>query len=220
MKVLIACECSQVVCLAFRARGHESYSCDIEECYGGHPEYHIQGDCLSIIHENTDFITMDGHVHTIDKWDLVIAHPPCTYLCRCQAPLYNIERYGHEKVSARKKRQAEAIDFFMALTKIQSPLCIENPVGIMSRIYRKPDQIIQPFWFGDAATKATCLWLYGLPKLKKTNIVDPPPRHYFPKSNAMGGWYYQTSCLPPKQRARARSRTFDGIAEAMAYQWG
>lgn len=220
MNVLIACECSQTVCAAFRSFGHNAFSCDIEPEYGGHPEWHIISDCRKVMYGNCMFMTSDLKLHDVKKWDLVIAHPPCTYLCNCQMPLYNASRFGMEYVENRKLKQAEAIDFFMEFTKLKCRYAIENPVGIMSNLYKKPDQVIEPYWFGDPATKRTCLWLSGLPKLTKTEIVTPPERHYFPGSNTMGGWYYKTSCLPRSQRAKARSKTFPGIAKAMAEQWG
>lgn len=220
MNILIACECSQTVCKAFRHLGHEAYSCDIEPCYGCRPEWHIKGDCRKYIYGDTTFNTQDGREHYIRKFDIIIGHPPCTYLARVQAPLYNRERFGDEYVNKRLQSQKEAIDFFLLFTRLNCRWCIENPIGLMSKIYRKPDQVIQPFWFGDPATKATCLWLHHLPLLEKTHIVQVPPPHKFPKSHSLGNWYYETSKLPLKDRARARSKTFDGIAQAMAEQWG
>lgn len=220
MKILIACECSQTVCKAFRDRGHEAYSCDIEPCYGGKPEWHIQRDCTKYIYGDVAFETQNGDKHYVQQFDIVIAHPPCTYLSRVQAPLYNKKRFGNEYVNRRLKSRQEAINFFLLFTRLSCMWCIENPPGLMSKLYRKPDQTIQPFWFGDYATKATCLWLHNLPLLEKTHIVEPPPSHKYPNSNSCGAWFYETSKLPLKDRARARSKTFDGIAQAMAEQWG
>ena len=219
MKVLIACEESQRVCCAFRALGHEAYSCDIQEPSGMHPEWHICGDVLKVL-DGGDIITMDGKPHYIDKWDLIIAHPPCTYLTVTGNRWYNVERYG-EKAILRQRQRQEAIEFFIAFTNAKcNHICIENPVGIMSTIYRRPDQIIQPFHFGDAAEKRTCLWLKGLPKLEPVRIVTPPERKIFASGKTMPAWYADVWNLPPAERSRIRSQTFPGIAKAMAEQWG
>lgn len=219
MKVLIACECSQTVCTEFRKLGVECYSCDIEKEYGGHPEWHIQGDVLNVLHGNCEFKTNDGEHHYIDKWDLVVAHPPCTYFCMAQNGLYDRKRFSDEYVDSRLSRQMEAFKFFLEFTKLGVPTVIENPPGKLTTLYRKANQTIQPYQFGDAATKATCLWLFGLPKLQPTKQVIPPPIHTFASGNTMGGWFYETSCLPAKDRARARSKTFPGIAKAIATQY-
>lgn len=206
MRVLIACEESQRVCKAFRALGHEAYSCDIIDCSGGHPEWHIKDDCLNVIH---------------DKWDLIIAHPPCTYLSNAGNSWFNIKKYG-EKAEDRYRKRNAAVDFFMLLA--DNPYCskiaIENPIGCMSRIYRKPDQIIHPYLFGDPERKATCLWLKGLPKLTPTNIVEPNIIHYKNGKGTDSPWHMNTIALPKEERARERSKTFYGIANAMATQWG
>lgn len=193
MRVLVACEESQEVCKAFRALGHEAYSCDIQPCSGGHPEWHIQGDVLPLLKET---------------WDLIIAHPPCTDLAVSGA------RWFEEK--RRDGRQQKSIDFFMAFANCECErVAIENPVSIMSSVWRKPDQTIQPWMFGHPEKKATCLWLKGLPLLKATNDV----RDYMmtlPK-NQQERLHY----LPPSpERAKLRSKTFPGIAKAMAEQWG
>lgn len=192
MRVLVACEESQEVCKAFRALGHEAYSCDIQPCSGGHPEWHIQGDVLPLLKK---------------KWDLIIAHPPCTDLAVSGA------RWFEEK--RRDGRQQKSIDFFMAFANCECErVAIENPVSIMSSVWRKPDQTIQPWMFGHPEKKATCLWLKGLPLLKATNDV----RDYMmtlPKSQQERLHY-----LPPSpERAKLRSKTFPGIAKAMASQW-
>ena len=149
MRVLVACEESQAVTKEFRRLGHEAYSCDIQECSGGHPEWHLQQDVIPLLSE---------------KWDMIIAFPPCTDLAVSGA------RWFAEKRA--DGRQQRSIDFFMQFANVDCPrVAIENPVGIMSRIYRKPDQIIQPWQFGHGETKATCLWLKGLPKLVPTEIV-------------------------------------------------
>ena len=185
MKVLIACEESQAVTIEFRKLGHEAYSCDILPCSGGHPEWHIQGDVIPQLNK---------------EWDMIIAFPPCTHLAVSGA------RWFPEK--RKDGRQEKAIDFFMKfMIHDCKKIAVENPIGIMSTLCRKPDQIIQPWQFGHGETKATCLWLRGLPKLKPTNIVTG-------RENRI--W----KMAPSKDRAKLRSKTFPGIAKAMAEQWG
>ena len=201
MNVLVACEESQEVCKAFRARGHEAFSCDIQVCSGGHPEWHIQGNVLHVLNGRTFFTTMDAKLHEIeDSWDLIIAHPPCTDLAVSGARHFERKRADGS--------QQRSIDFFMQFTDIEcEKVAIENPVGIMSSIYRKPDQIIQPWQFGHGETKATCLWLKGLPLLKPTEIVEGRDHRVWLMS-------------PGPNRPKMRSKTFPGIAKAMAEQWG
>ena len=199
MNVLVACEESQVVCKAFRERGHNAFSCDLQPCSGGHPEWHIMRDVINIMHP-CFFYTLDGLHHFVSKWDLIIAHPPCTDLASSGA------RWFKEKQA--DGRQQKSIDFFMMCTKAECDrLAIENPIGIMSTLYRKPDQIIQPGQFGHGETKATCLWLFNLPKLQPTNIVE---------GRVQRVW----KMAPGPERAKLRSKTYAGIAEAMAEQWG
>ena len=227
MNVLVACEESQRVCVAFRERGHNAFSCDIEPCSGGHPEWHIQGDVLKILNpyelpfggEVIEFRTMDGTDYVIEKWDLIVAFPPCTYLTVTGNRWFNIDRYG-EKAIQRHKDRKDAIDFFMAFANADcEKIAIENPVGIMSSEWRKPNQIINPWQFGDAFEKKTCLWLKGLPELTPTNIVEIPPRKKFDSGKTMPSWYAEAWHLPKEERAKLRSKTFHGIAKAMASQW-
>lgn len=229
MRVLVACEESQAVCKAFRERGHEAYSCDIIECSGGHPEWHITGDVLPLLDRvgngnngwpDIYFITMDGAEHFVERWDVIIAFPPCTYLTVTGNRWFNVERYG-EKAIQRQKNREEAIKFFMTFAIADCMrIAIENPVGIMSSEWRKPNQIINPYEFGDPFEKKTCLWLKGLPKLKPTNIVDVPPRKRFDSGKSMPQWYAEAWHMPKEERAKLRSKTFPGIAKAMAEQWG
>jgi site-specific DNA-cytosine methylase len=184
MKVLVACEESQAVCIAFRDQGHKAYSCDLLPCSGGHPEWHLQGDVFNFL--------------TGVDWDLVITFPPCTHLA--------VSGARHFEQKRADGRQREAIEFFMMFTKLDCKWAIENPIGIMSTHYRKPDQIIQPWQFGHGETKATCLWLNGLPKLEPTNIVDGREQRIW-------------KMAPSPDRAKERSKTFAGIAQAMANQW-
>lgn len=224
MAVLIACEESQNVCKAFRERGREAYSCDIIEPSGGHPEWHILGDALEAIRGGT-ITTMDGAQHKVGKWDLLIAHPPCTYLTVTGNRWFNVGRYGDMALQRRRNRDA-AIRFFMEFINADCPkVAVENPIGYMSTVYRKPDQIIQPYQFGHHARKATCLWLRGLPQLIPTDIVDPGEIDKNGHSVGASATYARDengkilSWNDPRT-AKIRSKTFKGIAEAMADQWG
>ena len=215
MNILVACEESQAVTIELRNLGHNAFSCDILECSGGHPEWHIMDDVTKILTGGT-FSTMDGVSHVVKKWDMIIAFPPCTYLTVTGNRWFNVEKYG-EKALERIKLREEAHDFFMMFANAEcDKIAIENPVGYMNSHYRKPDQIIQPYQFGDPYEKKTCLWLKGLPKLQFTNIVEPPPRQQLKSGKSMPEWY---SNAPKKDRARIRSKTFPGIAKAMATQW-
>lgn len=184
MNILVACEESQTVTIECRKLGHTAYSCDILPCSGGHPEWHLQEDVLPLLQND---------------WDMIIAFPPCTHLAVSGA------RWFKEK--QKDGRQQHATDFFMSFVNCKCPkLCIENPVGIMSSIYRKPDQIIQPYMFGHGETKATCLWLRGLPLLQSTDLVP--------------GREHRIWRMPPsEERSKLRSKTYSGIAKAMAQQW-
>ena len=220
MYVLVACEESQEVCKAFRDRGHSAYSCDLQPCSGGHPEWHIQGDCFDAI-KYQSFETQDGVFHLLFRnWDMIIAHPPCTDLAVSGA------RWFKEKQS--DGRQQASIEFFMKFTQLDCPrVVIENPVCIMSSIYRKPDQIIQPWQFGHPVSKKTCLWLKGVQPLVPTNIVEYEKIHSAGKSGGYSGnlWYARDEngkIIPwnDPRTAKLRSKTFPGIAKAMAEQWG
>ena len=219
MKVLIACEESQAVCKAFRKLGHEAYSCDIQECSGGHPEWHIHGDALCLIDGYCCFETMDGVEHTVGgEWDLIIAHPPCTYLTLAGNKWFKSEYKN--RFPERENQREEAVKFFMMFANADCErIAIENPVCIMSSRWRKPDQYVEPYYFGDREKKKTGLWLKGLPKLVPTNVVEPIIIEC--KSGAKEPrWHMETMNLPPKERSKARSKTFHGIARAMAEQWG
>ena len=219
MNVLVACEESQRVCIAFRERGHNAFSCDIEPCSGGHPEWHIMQDVLPLLDGRCSFKTMDGTEHSIDgKWDLIIAHPPCTYLTLAGNKWFKPE--FSDRFPDRKKQRKEAVDFFMAIANADcDKIAIENPVGVMSSQWRKPDQYIEPYMFGDPEKKKTGLWLKGLPLLKPTNIVEPVIIHCKSGANEPR-WHMGTMHLPKAERSRLRSQTFIGIAKAMAEQWG
>lgn len=184
MKILVACEESQAVTIELRRLGHEAYSCDIEPCSGGHPEWHLQQDVIPLLTQ---------------KWDMILAFPPCTHLAVSGAKWFAAKRADG--------RQQNAIDFFMQFANSDCPrIAIENPVGIMSTVWKKPDQIIQPWQFGHGETKKTCLWLKGLPTLVPTNIVDGREQRIWK--------------MPPSEdRAKNRAKTFPGVAKAMAEQW-
>ncbi len=192
-KILITCEESQAVTKAMRERGHLAYSCDILPCSGGHPEWHLHGDVLKELDAG---------------WNMIIAFPPCTHLASSGA------RYFAEKQA--DGRQQAAIDFFMAIANADCHrIAIENPVGIMSSIWRKPDQYIQPWQFGHSESKKTCLWLKGLPKLVPTNILQLPESGRWQNQTPSG----QNKLGPSADRAKIRSKTYQGIAEAIADQW-
>ena len=202
MRVLVACEESQAVTKELRRLGHEAYSCDVQECSGGHPEWHLQQDVIPLLAE---------------PWDMIIAFPPCTDLAVSGA-----RHFAKKRADGRQQR---SIEFFMRFANVDCPkVAIENPIGIMSSHYRKPDQIIQPYQFGDHARKSTCLWLKGLPKLIPTNIVDPGEivRGGFSVGASLNYARDENGKIIPwndPRTAKIRSKTFPGIARAMAEQW-
>lgn len=204
MKILVACEESQIVTNEFRALGHEAYSCDVLECSGSHPEWHILGDVTPVLKNN---------------WDMVLAFPPCTHLA--------VSGAAHFEAKRKDGRQKEGIDFFMIFANLDHvpKVSIENPIGIMSKLWRKPDQIIQPYEFGEDASKRTCLWLKGLSLLKSTNRVAGR-MVTTPSGKVVERWANQCSnyghdrTSPSPERGRIRSKTYLGIAKAMAAQWG
>ena len=205
-RILIACEESQAVTIAFRKLGYNAFSCDLLPCTGEHPEWHYQEDMFEVIKREPNF-------------DLMIAFPPCTDLAVSGA------RHFERKIADGS--QAKSIKFFMDVMNVDiEKIVVENPIGIMSRLYRKPDQIIQPWQFGDKAQKSTCLWLKNLPKLQPTNIVEKGEFFEFiskkGEKKRMPMWYYQAlqDAKTPEQRRTLRSKTFQGIADAMAKQWG
>ena len=204
-RILLACEESQALTTEFRNLGFQAYSCDLLPCSGGHPEWHLQQDVIPLLNE---------------KWDLIIAFPPCTDLA--------VSGAMHFEKKRANGTQQKSIEFFMQFVNAKCDrIAIENPIGIMSKIYRKPDQIIQPWQYGDKAQKSTCLWLKNLPKLEPTDIVDKG--EFFEWKDGKTGklkkqpmWYYQAllNSKTPEQRRTLRSKTFPGIAKAMAMQWG
>lgn len=231
MNVLIACEESQTVCKVFRALGCNAFSCDILPCSGGHPEWHFNCDVFEIIN-NKGGKLQNGETYYLDnKWDLMIAHPPCTYLSVSGARwFYHPEdkhlptknRRPHPRFPNRLQQQEEAVDFFMKLANADiDKIAIENPIGVMSKRWRKPNQIVQPFMFGDEASKATCLWLKNLPQLLPTKIVGKGEMVVLSSGKTLPKWYsdsFHTS-ISTELRRTLRSKTFLGFAEAMANQW-
>jgi len=204
MKVLVACEESQAVTKHLRHLGHKAFSCDILPCSGGYPLWHYQEDVFRVIER--------------EHWDMMVAFPPCTHLASSGA--------RHFKQKIADGRQQQGIDFFMKLVNADiEKIAIENPIGVMSTKYRKPDQITQPYQYGDKAQKSTCLWLKNLPKLEPTNIVEKGEFFEFTSKKGekkrMPMWYYKAlqKAETPEQRRTLRSKTFDGIAKAMATQW-
>jgi hypothetical protein len=208
MKVLVACEESQTVCKAFRARGHEAYSCDIQEPSGGHPEWHIKGDVLPILNGGS-FTTEGGCDVTIDKWDLIIAHPPCTKTSNAGAKhLYR----GHKLNLRRYYEGLCGKALFDAIWAADcEKLVIENPIPSAVFGFPKATQVVQPWQFGHPCTKKTLLWERGVPILVPTNVVEPKVN-----CHEAGTWFMKGG----KERQKNRSKTFQGIAEAMAEQWG
>lgn len=226
MKILVACEESQRVCTAFRDRGHEAYSCDLQECSGGHPEWHIMGDCLPLLGGGCEFMTMDGKKHSIDgQWGLLIAHPPCTYLTNAATRSHSTKRTPVNQINARTLHRINSMEFFMRFVYANCErIAIENPIGVMNTCYRAPDQIIHPYMFAEDendtvnyVTKATCLWLKGLEPLKTNGLKKPDNAKIFGVfSNGKAKCWEDTY----SRDAGVRSKTFPGISRAMAEQWG
>lgn len=215
MRVLVACEESQRVCIEFRRLGHEAYSCDIEPCSGGHPEWHIKQDVFPLLNGNCGFQTMDGVFHlVVGKWDRIIAFPPCTYFSTAGA---NWLFRGGELNQERYEKGLEVKRLFMAIYNADCEhIAIENPTPM--KIWELPEksQVIQPYQFGEPYTKRTCLWLKGLPKLKETDIVKPISRWV---SAGYKGHSDNAVCKSSGSKKK-RAETFSGIAKAMAEQWG
>lgn len=216
INILIACEESQRVCMAFRERGFTAYSADIQEPSGGHPEWHILGDVLPIL-QGGQFVTMDGQTHSVDRWSMIIAHPPCTYLTNAGARhLYNGGKLNEE----RYKQGMKARDFFMMFYNADCEhIAVENPVP--SRVFELPKytQTIQPYQFGHPYTKRTCLWLKNVPNLQPDGEVEPIAT-WCPSGSYSHKHSKKHKGMFTKDRAKNRSKTFPGIAKAMANQWG
>lgn len=217
MNVLIACEESQRVCIEFRRLGYEAYSCDIQECSGEHPEWHVQGNVLSLLNGRCEFKTMDGNWHKINgRWDLIIAHPPCTYMSKAGA------RWMYPKAGEISQERLEkamaAKQFFMEILNADCErICVENPRPLKIVGLPVPTQVIQPYQYGHPYSKATCLWLKNLPKLVPTEIVEEY-KPFLPSNTgafSRGGGGSRGVAHNPKDA----SKTFEGVARAMAEQW-
>ena len=211
MRILVACEESQAITKEFRKLGHEAFSCDLLPCSGWHPEWHYQQDVFEVIDKG---------------WDMMIAHPPCTYLAVSGARwLYNKDGSKNEE---RWESQANALEFVQRLMDAPiDKIAIENPISAISSQIRKPDQIVHPWMFGDKASKSTCLWLKNLPKLEPTDIVEKGEFKEWVdkrtgKKKRQAVWYYEAlqNSKTPEERRTLRSKTFPGMAEAIASQWG
>jgi len=218
MNILIACEESQAITIAMRNLGLEAFSCDTQKCSGNHPEWHFNCDVFEIINNNGGTL-QNGETHFVPKWDMMIAHPPCTYLSVSGARwLYNtdgsknLERWANQKL---------ALDFVRALMNVPiERIAIENPISVISSQVRKPDQIVHPYMFGDEASKATCLWLKNLPLLVPTNVVGKGDVTVFSSGKKMQTWIAKAYSKSTHERRKLRSKTFLGIANAIAEQWG
>lgn len=209
MKILVACEESQRVCKAFRQKGHEAYSCDIIMCSGDEPQWHIWADVLPLLNGKCKFLTCDGQAHFIERWDMIIAFPPCTYLSTAGAS--NLIRNG-EINEDRLLKGKQAAEFFYRIYNSNCPrICIENPVPMKQFGLPEPTQVVEPFYFGVPVTKTTYLWLKNLPYLCPTNVIKPQYtfNNYPLFKNSFG-----------KYRQRNRSKTFEEVAAAMALSWG
>lgn len=211
MRILVACEESQAVTKELRKLGHEAYSCDIEDCSGGENGWHIKSDVLPLLNGNCSFKTCDNVKHVINgAWDMIIAFPPCTHLC-------NTGQRWFKEGKKDMKLQREAVAFFYRFVLADCPrIAIENPVGVMSSYYRKPNQIVNPYEFGETECKKTCLWLKGLPNLMPTEIIPEEKRTHNIWKAIFNGKQYAWN---DKETGKLRSKTFAGIAKAMAEQW-
>lgn len=224
MNILIACEESQTVLKAFLSKGHNAFSCDLQNCTGGLPGRHIVGDCLPLINGNCNFQTENGDNHFMyGKWDLLIARPPCTYLTFAGNQCFSTKLFSYDYIAARLGERISAIDFFFKFVNADcDKIAIENPKGVMNTVFRKPDCIVHPYMFADGYddeinyhTKATCFWLKNLPPLVPTNILISPNNGYTRDDAKSFNWTESLNSV-----SVARSKTFPGIALAMAEQWG
>lgn len=209
MKILVACEESQRVTIEFRKLGHEAYSCDLEFCSGQHPEWHVWGDVSPLLNGNCTFRTCDGQSHSVDRWDMIIAFPPCTYMTKAGAS--TLFRDGYVDGERFEKGQS-AKDFFMSIWNADCDrIVIENPIPMKVFNLPPPTQVVEPFYFGEPVSKKTYLWLKGVPFLCPTCVVEPIYTFttYPPFKNSFG-----------KYRQKNRSKTFWGVAKAMALSWG
>lgn len=231
MRILVACEESQAITKELRKLGHDAFSCDLLPCSGGHPEWHFKEDVFKII-ENHGGILQNGDENiSTDQWEMMIAHPPCTFLAVSGARWYYHpedkdmpfkNRRPHPRFPNRANDRDEALEFFIKLCEAPiEKIAVENPVGIVNTKYKKPTQTVHPWMFGDEASKATCLWLKNLPKLEPTNVVGKGERVILSSGKSLPKWYSDalTKAKTPAERRTLRSKTFEGMARAMAEQW-
>ena len=231
MKILVACEESQAITKELRKLGHQAYSCDLLPCSGGHPEWHFQQDVFKIIDQRGGKLQNGKHYRSKKNWELMIAHPPCTFLAVSGARWYYHpednqlpfkSRRPHPRFPNRAQDREEALAFFIKLCEAPiDKIAVENPVGIISSKYRKPNQIIHPWMFGDEAAKATCLWTKNLPLIEPTNVVGKGERVVLSSGKSLPKWYSDALTLSKTsaERRTMRSKTFEGMAKAMAEQW-
>jgi hypothetical protein len=231
MRILVACEESQAITKELRRLGHQAFSCDLLPCSGGHPDWHFNQDVFKIINEHGGELQNGKVFYSENQWDMLIAHPPCTFLAVSGAKWYyhpddkhlpTLDRRPHPRFPNRANDREEALVFFKRLCEAPiDKIAVENPVGIISSYYRKPDQTVHPWMFGDEASKATCLWLKNLPKLEPTNIVGKGERVVLSSGKSLPRWYSDalTKSKNSAERRTMRSKTFKGMAKAMAEQW-
>lgn len=231
LNILVACEESQAVCKEFRRLGHNAYSCDLLQCSGGHPEWHFNCDVMQIIANHGGTLQNGEQAYIQGEWDLMVAHPPCTYLAVSGAQWYyhpedkhlpTSQRRPHPKFPNRAQDREDGVAFFLSLANAPiKHIAIENPVGIMSSRWRKPDQAVQPWMFGDEASKLTCLWLKNLPPLHETKVVGHGERVVLSSGRTLPKWYSDalSKAKTSEERRTLRSKTFPGFANAIAEQW-
>lgn len=231
LNILVACEESQAITKELRLLGHNAFSCDLLPCSGGRPEWHYNDDVFKIIENRGGKLQNGKNLRIKKNWDMMIAHPPCTYLAVSGARWYYHpddkhlpvnKRRPHPKYPNRSQDREEAIKFFIDLANAPiEKIVIENPIGVISSIFRRPDQIVHPFMFGDEARKATCLWLKNLPKLEPTKLVNEGERIFFKSGKSQPKWYSDAfvKAKSHEERRTMRSKTFLGMAKAMAEQW-
>ena len=231
LNILVACEESQRVCSEFRRLGHLAFSCDLIECSGGHPEWHFRQDVLEVIKNKGGMLQTGEEVYISGDWDMMIAHPPCTFLAVSGARWFYHpddkelpveKRRPHPRFPNRARDREDAADFFMKLVNADiKHIAVENPIGIMNTRYRKPDQVVQPYYFGDEASKSTCLWLKNLPVLEKTKEVGTGEWVELNSGKRLPKWYSDAlvKAKTAEERRNLRSKTFPGFAKALAEQW-
>lgn len=228
MNILVACEESQRVCMAFREKGHRAFSCDVIECSGGRPECHIMQDVIPLLNGDCEFRTQNGMNHIQQgKWDMIIAFPPCTYLSNAGMQCFSPKKKTYQQMYERMQKRSDAAIFFLQMLLADcEKIAVENPVGYMNTHFSTPTQIINPYQFcedkgsEDFVIKKTCLWLKGLPKLKRTNDFDKPVMSKYERDNKQYSRYKYESWVENTAGQKNRSKTFPGIAKAMAEQWG